>query len=87
METVFISDASLPHSPSIYLCITFKFQLRKEKAKEMVKVQLLWQPTTERTWNKYKLSLLHTDTVIRCFEGSTSTVSWVGNLILQVLEL
>lgn len=52
----------------------------------MVKVQLFWQPTNERPWSKYKLSLFHTDTLIRCFEGSTFSASEVGNLILQVLN-
>lgn len=28
----------------------------------MVKVQLFWQPTTERPWGKYNLSWFHTDT-------------------------
>lgn len=53
----------------------------------MIKVQLFWQPTTEESWSKYRLSLFHTDTLIRCFEGTTFSFSQVGNLIVQVLQL
>lgn len=76
METVFIKVMHhYPAHPLFTCALPLKLQLRKQKPKGIVKVQLFWQPTTERPQSKYKLSLFHTDTVIRCFEGSTFSVS------------
>lgn len=76
METVFVKAMNHYHTPPPFTCAApLELQLKIKKLKGMVKIQLFWQPTTERPWSKYKLSLFHTGTLIRCFEGTRISVS------------
>lgn len=63
METVFVKVMHhYPTRPLFTCAAPLELQLKNEKPKGMVKIQLFWQPNTERLRSKYKLSLFHTDT-------------------------
>lgn len=72
MKTVFAKLIHHYPTHSLFTCaVPLELQLKKEKLKGMVKVQLFW---------------FHTDALIS-FEGITFSVSQVGKVIVQVLEL